>query len=155
MEQHDGRVALALAHLQAGDLDAARKAIEGAREYDWPQNNHAAAALHGVILLRLGEREAARGAFREALTLADELIAKTARYYEAHYTRGLAWSGLALCGADTAEALAAAQQAYRDARAITAAEGIVRGELLRFDALAAADTAGVLGPVRAALAGEA
>ncbi len=151
--QHYGRVTLALAQLQAGDLSAARAAVEAARQYDRPDNNHAAAALHGVIALRQGEAEAARQAFREALALADELLGKTPQFYDAHYTRGLAWSGLALCGEDAAEAVAHAAQAYRDARAITAAAGIVQEELLKLDALAVADEAGVLGAVRRVLAG--
>jgi hypothetical protein len=46
-------------------------------------------------------------------------------------------------------------QAYRDARGITTAPGIVQDALRRLDALAVADTAGILKPVRAAAAGEA
>jgi len=152
--QHYGRVALALAQLQAGELNAAREAVEKARQYDFPQNNHAAAALHGVILRRLGKLAEARAAFEEALALADALIAKTEHYYEAHYTRGLAWSGLALSGKG-AEAVAEARRAYRAARAITAAEGIVRWQLLLFDALAVADEGGELASVRRVLVGEA
>ena len=45
-------------------------------------------------------------------------------------------------------------QAYRDARALSAAPGVIMDELLRLDELVAADTAGTLKSVRAAAAGE-
>ena len=47
-----------------------------------------------------------------------------------------------------------AVEVYKAARAITQAAGIVRRNLRLFDALAAADFAGVLKEVRAAAAGE-
>jgi hypothetical protein len=65
----------------------------------------------------------------------------------------LALAGLALCR-DAGLATAAAA-AYGDARAITAAPSVVTDALQDLDALAAADPAGLLQPVRAALAGEA
>jgi hypothetical protein len=80
---------------------------------------------------------------------ADAQLAGTARAYRSAYAKALALAGLALCR-DAALARAAAE-AYRDARAISAAPGIVMDQLRNLDALAVADPAGTLKPVRAAL----
>ena len=66
--------------------------------------------------------------------------------------RALALCGLVLTGepGQTAEACAA----FRAARVITSAAGVVSQALALFDALAAADDGGVLDAVRPAAAGE-
>jgi tetratricopeptide (TPR) repeat protein len=150
--QNEARFSLALAHLVAGDLPAARAAIEEARQYDVPANNHNVLALHGVIALRQGESSAAQEAFAAAVAAADDLLAKTAESYDALDAKGLALAGLALCG-DAAQ-VPAAVAAFRAARAITSAPGIVAGALQVFDALDVCDASGRLAEVRAAAAGE-
>src|SRR5262249_12662721 len=96
--QNAARESLALAHLYAGDLPAARTAAEAARQYDIPQNNHNVLALLGVIVLRQGNRLAAQEAFAAAVAHADALLAHTAHSYDALDTKGLALCGLVLCG---------------------------------------------------------
>ena len=139
---------LALAHLCAGDLAAARAAAETARQYDVPQNNHYALALLGIIALRQGDGAAAQEAFAAAVAQADALLAHTPQYFNALDSRGLALCGLALCEARNLVSEAVA--AYRAARAINRDAGVVGRVLHLFDALAAVDTAGVLAGVRAA-----
>jgi tetratricopeptide (TPR) repeat protein len=142
---------LALAHLYLGDLPAARTAIEFARKFDEPTNNHNVLALLGVIALRQSDQAAAREAFIAAIAHSDQLIEfNSMGDYEALDTKGLALSGLALL--DGPQHIPAAIAAYRAARAITAA-GIVGRALRLHDALAVLDTNGLLAEVRAALQG--
>jgi hypothetical protein len=87
------------------------------------------------------------------LNEAQTLLAGEAKDFDSAYARALALAGLALCR-DSALSTAAAE-GYRAARAISAAPGIVTEVLRVLDALAVADSAGTLKPVRAAAAGEA
>ncbi len=72
--------------------------IEAALQYDVPENNHNASALHGIIVLRQGDASAARGAFVRAIGQADEILSKTAEYYSALDAKGIAICGLILAG---------------------------------------------------------
>jgi len=147
---------LALAHLYAGDLPAARAAAEAARQYDEPQFSHYALALLGVVALRQEEREAAREAFAAAVAQADGLLVHTGQYYVALDSKGLALCGLALCEArrnpvSARNQVSEAVAAYRAARDVNRETGIVGRVLRLFDALAVVDTAGLLAGVRAAV----
>ena len=148
------RLGLSRALLQLGDLSRARAVAEEAAKYRYPSGYPAVLALRGIVALRQGDRAAAaEKLFAEAVNEAERLLAGKARPYGAAYTKALALAGLALCR-DAGLATAAAA-AYRDARAISAAPGVVADALQDLDALAAADPTGVLQPVRAAAAGEA
>ena len=150
--QNEARRELALARLYQGELAAAREMAEAACKYDFPSSNHYASAVLGVIALRQGDTIAARAAFTTALKQANELLAQTPQLYGALDSKGLALCGLALC--EGAQHVSAAKEAFRAARAITSAAGIV-GQVLRlFDALAQADMTGMLAEVRAEIAGE-
>lgn len=140
----------ALARLYAGDLSGARIDAEAALRYDRPLNNHNVGVLLGVIACRQDDREAARTAFASAVSGAEHLLAQDADHFAAHDTLALARCGLAL-GGNPAE-LPAAIKAYRAARAITTAPGIVARALRLHDALALADPDCVLAPVRIAAA---
>jgi tetratricopeptide (TPR) repeat protein len=141
---------LALVLLLSDDLTAARQAIQVARVFDVPEHNHSVAALHGVILARLGEREQARTAFEEALHYAEELLSKTPKFFTALYARGLALAGLALvAGANPPPTI----DAYVSARAGCSAVGVVADQLRIFDALMACPGGEMLQPMRKALAG--
>ena len=72
--------------------------IEAALQYDVPDSNHNASALHGIIALRQGDEVTARGAFVRAIGQADEILSKTAEYYSALDAKGLALCGLILAG---------------------------------------------------------
>ena len=78
-------------------LEAYGATIEAALQYDEPQNNHDATALHGIIALRLGERATAQEAFAKSIAQADEILVKTPDYYSALDAKGLALSGLMIC----------------------------------------------------------
>ena len=79
------------------------------------------------------------------------MIALTAVLYEALDVKALSLCGLALCG-DHPE-ITAAKAVYNAARAVTSEAGIIRVALKRFDALAHADTDGILAEVRPVAAG--
>ena len=98
-----------------------------------------------------GPPAAAAREFRDAAAQADELLQQTEAAYEAQDTRALALCGLALTThTDTSEAVAV----FRAARAIINAEGIVKQVLALFDALAAADSGGILTGIRPSAAGK-
>ena len=143
---------LALAYLYSGDLSAARAAAEAARQYDELLNNHYVSLLFGIIALQQGDRALAHQAFTETVTCADTLLSASAQNYAALDSKGLALCGLALT--EDPNRVAEAAAAYRAARAITKATGIVQRVLRLFDTLAQADADGILAPVRAAAAGE-
>ena len=74
------------------------------------------------------------------------------KFYKKHLdVKGLSLCGLALCG-DPVQ-IPAAKAAYSAARAVTSEAGITRAVLQRFDALAQADTDGILADVRPVAAG--
>lgn len=145
------RESLALVNVCQNNLAAARGMVEAARKYDVPLSNHRTSALLGVVALRQGELNTAREAFTAANSEASQLIALSADRYEALDVKGLSLCGLALCG-DPAQ-IPAAKAAYSAARAVTSDAGITRAVLQRFDALAQADSAGILAEVRPVAAG--
>jgi tetratricopeptide (TPR) repeat protein len=143
------RLDLAWASLLAGDLARARTVVEEATKYKYPGNYGSVLALKGVVALRQGDTTTASKAFEMTRREADAQPAGRARDYYSTYAKALALAGLTLCR-DPALARAAAD-AYRDARAVSAAPGLVMDELQKLDALAAADPTGILREVRAAL----
>jgi tetratricopeptide (TPR) repeat protein len=143
---------LALARLLAGDVPGARAAVEEALRHDEPNNNHHIHALLGIVALHQKDAPTALEAFASAVTQADMMLGHSAQNFVALDSKGLALSGLAVCG--EASRMGEAVEAYRAARAINKDAGVVRRELRLFDALAEADEAGVLAGVRAAAAGE-
>jgi tetratricopeptide (TPR) repeat protein len=148
------RLGLSRALLHLGDLPRARAVAEEAAKYRYPSRYPNVLALRGIVAARQGDQAAAaEKLFAQTLGEAERLLAGQARPYSAAYAKALALAGLALCR-DAGLATTAAA-AYRDARAISAAPGAVADALQDLDALAAADPAGLLQPVRAALAGEA
>lgn len=147
-----GNGCLALARLYEGDLAGARAAAETARRYDEPINNHFVLSLLGLIALRQGEAAAAREAFTVAVAQADTMLTYAALNFRALYSKGLALCGLALCG--DAHRVAEAAEAYEAARAVNKDVGVTARALRLFDALAAADEAGILAGARKVVAGE-
>jgi hypothetical protein len=104
-----------------------------------------------VIALRQADGTAAREAFAAAVAQADNLLAHTAHNFSALDAKALALCGLAL--GDDKSRLPEAVDAYRAARDITKAPGIVTRVLRLLDALAVVDTDGVLVEARRAAAG--
>jgi tetratricopeptide (TPR) repeat protein len=140
-----GNECMALARLCRNDLMAARTAAEAARVADVARTNHIVQSLLGLIALRQGDRTASAEDFQAAIAHADVMLQRSAQNYEALDAKGLALAGLAVLerGDNTAEAIAA----FRAARAITSAPGIVGRVKRLLDAMAPADAAGILAPV--------
>jgi tetratricopeptide (TPR) repeat protein len=176
LTQRIGRWGLAQIHLFQNDLVNARTTIEAALQYDVPQYNHNATALHGIIALRQGERETAQEAFTKSIAQADEILAKTPDYYSALDAKGLAVCGLASCRGDPsmpAETIAGktvppdkstvsdgrvaptindAIETFRKALKIAPHAGVVKSVLRLFDELVKCDEEGVLKGVREVIA---
>ncbi len=150
--QHEAHFGLALARLYAGDLAAARQAIDRARRYDYPENNAAAWTVTGIIQLRQGEPAAASKAFARGQAEADRLLEHCGQNFSALDTKGLGLCGLTLC--EDEGHLTVAEEAFDAARKITQAKGVVARVLNQFDALALADTDGILSPTRKAAEGQ-
>ena len=106
----------------------------------------------GVICLRQQDLTAARDAFVTAVAQADAMLANNAESEQALDSKALALCGLALCGEP--QHLSAAVAAYRKAREVNKNVGIVRKRLESFDALAVADSAGILAEVRSVAGGD-
>ncbi|MHB8627386.1 MAG: serine/threonine-protein kinase [Aggregatilineales bacterium] len=124
---------LATALLYCGDLAGSRIAAEQARLMDVPENNHNAAVVHGVILARLGEREAARAAFQDAVRFSDAILNEIPDESRGHCMRGLARAGLVLLDAGD---MALATQDYMQAK-IGSAKGMLKEGLKLLEALMA------------------
>ncbi|MCL4862241.1 MAG: tetratricopeptide repeat protein, partial [Caldilineaceae bacterium] len=143
---------LAAAHLFAGQTQEARKAAASGHQYEESRSKHTVLNLIGLAALAQSEHQAARIAFQTANTETDSLLMHNPRNYLALDAKGLALCGLTLCEGESR--VPAAIEVYRAARAVTVAPGIVGRALRLFDALATADEAGVLAPMRPVVAGE-
>ncbi|MBK9927256.1 MAG: TIR domain-containing protein [Anaerolineales bacterium] len=173
--QLNARWGFAQTYLFQNDLVSARATIEAALQYDVPQYNHNATALHGIIALRQGEREAAQEAFAKSIEQADEILAKTPDYYDALDAKGLSLAGLTILdlrlpiddGRQTMDdgesdmvngqsSMVHLQQAiatFRKARKIAPHAGVVKSVLRLFDELAKCEGGEILQDVRKAVEG--
>jgi hypothetical protein len=138
--------------LLVGDLQAAQQTTQAARDHHFPLSRAQVSLLLGIISLRQGQSGAAAREFSDAAARADELLKRAGGAFAGQDTRGLALCGLTLTGEPQQ---AAAIAAFRAARAITRADGVVGQVLALFDALAAADQDGLLAGIRPAAAGTA
>ena len=149
---------LAQMYLCKNDLTNAHSTIEAALQYDVPEYNHNATALHGIIALRQGERKTAQEAFTRSIAQADEILAKTPDYYSALDAKGLSICGLTICDFGLTiegreELLAEAVKTFKRARKIAPHAGVVKSVLRLFDELVKCDEEGVLKGVREVIAG--
>jgi tetratricopeptide (TPR) repeat protein len=150
--QNEARLTLARVGLLSGDLATALQAASAAGDYSLPLTAARASVLLGIAQLRVGQTAAAPRSFHAAVSQADRQLQRAASAYAQQDIRGLALCGLALTGEPGQAAEAAA--AFRAARAITSAPGVVSQAIGLFDVLAAAGDGGVLAAVRPAAAGE-
>lgn len=150
--QINARSRLVEVHLFQNDLVNARATIESALQYDVPQYNHNATALHGIIALRQGDEVAARGAFVRAIRQADEILSKTAEYYSALDAKGLALCGLILTK-DLTGLVQDAIETFRKARKIAPHAGVVKSMLRLFDELVKCEGGEILKDMRNAVEG--
>jgi tetratricopeptide (TPR) repeat protein len=150
--QGEARCGAALTSLFSGDPPSARRLVEAARKYDHPLQDVHNSVLLGVVAYRQRDLNVAKQAFAAGIVQADALLAMGAERYAALDAKAIALCGLALCG--DAEQTVAARAAFRAARAITSAAGVVHRVLQLFDALALGDESRVLANIRSAAAGE-
>lgn len=150
--QNEARLTLARIHLLAGDPQAAHQVARAARDHPYPLYRAQLSLLLGITQLRQGQPSVAAQEFRDAAAEAGELLQRASGAYAAQDTRALASCGLTVTGEPQQ---AAAIAAFRAARAITSADGIVAQVLALFDALAAADQDGLLAGIRPTAAGTA
>ena len=138
---------LAQAYLFTGDLAAALAAILTVRDRDIPESNHLSAALHGLILARMGQQDAARRAFEDSIEHTANALSHTPGDFSAYYVRGLAHSGLVLSGGDPHLAI----EDYQTARSLRAHLGLVAHEIRLLDTLMLTPGSEQLTSVRAVL----
>ena len=146
---HRAHSTQALSLLSVGELERARIAVDTASGHSDELRAHNTSALQGIIAVRQDDHPSALEAFGRALGQADRILADREPSFAALDTRGLALSGLLLLGRPT---LGNPVDAYRAARSITTASGVVARAVLLLDALAAADSKGQLVQARAAAA---
>jgi tetratricopeptide (TPR) repeat protein len=141
---------MARAWLGLGKLAEARATAEEGRKADEPENNPNVLVLLGIACLRLGDRDAAAEAFAAAAAQA-EAVLQFAANYNALDSKGVALSGLALCG-DPSRVTAAAH-AHHAARRINRDAGVVRRVVWLYEQMAPADADQKLDAVRIAAGG--
>lgn len=149
----EGRLSLAAVNLHAGELDAALQTAQAAPADDYPPTAADLTLILGIVLARQDKRDAASRAFTDAVRSASTLIEQTSHNFHALDTKALALCGQALV--EGTGQLTEASTMFRDARTITRARGIVQRVQRLFDALAPADPAGILKPIRMAASNDA
>ena len=159
--QIEERWGLSQIYLFQDDLINAHATIKAALQYNVPEYNHNANALHGIIAMRQGDASAAHQSFTRAIAQADEILAVTPEYYDALDAKGLALSGLVICDLrlkieepEQDKLLSDAVETFRKARKIAPHAGIVKRNLRLFDELAKCDPEGLLEGVREAVEGK-
>jgi tetratricopeptide (TPR) repeat protein len=150
--QSYARMGMVRVHFYSSELKPAREAADAARAFRFDLSSDGACLIQGIAALRQGDRPAALEALSSALKEADSLLSRNPKKYDSLDVKGLALCGLALC--EDIKHLPAAKEAFEEARAISSAPGVVQHILRLFDALAVADTVGVLRGIRRAAAGE-
>ena len=115
---------LALSYLCMGKIFEAYSAVKEALAYTFPENNHYASVLLGIIERLLRNDAAATIAFRHALEYADEILSQDKRIFHALDTKVLALCGLALC--QDHDYLPKAIEVYQESRVINKEEGVVK-----------------------------
>lgn len=139
---------LALAHLLAGDLDAAHSAADAAARFFDNERPLAPLALLGITQLRLRRTHAAQHTFLLAAREADRLLSIEPLAVQVLDIKGLALAGLAAC--DPNQDWEPARRAYQKARERTCAPGIVLRAARLLDALVERDrSAAVMAVIRA------
>jgi tetratricopeptide (TPR) repeat protein len=149
--QSEARLTLARIQLLVDDVQAAQQTALAAREHPFPLVRAQLSLIAGITQLRQAQPTAAAQEFRDAAAQADELLQQASGAFAAQDARALALCGLMLAAhADKAEAIAA----FRAARAVISADGIVKQVLALFDALAVTDNGGILVGIRSSAEGK-
>jgi len=153
---------LSVAYLFSGEIRKAQESLDIAERYDYPRNNHNVSALHGIIALRQEDASAALLSFTRAIAQADEILAKTPKFYSALDAKGLALCGLAIAdnggqtvddGQSSTVYRQRAIEAFKQARKIAPHAGVVKSVLRLFDELVKCEGGEILKDVRKAVEG--
>jgi len=149
-----GRLNLAIAHLFSGNLSEAKIGIEDSfKFFDEKQIWYFLKAFLGVIMMRQGDSNIAQKAFEAVILGTEKELSISDEIYDAYDFKAISYCGLALCKGGK-DYIRKAKEAYQAARKITKDAGTVRRVLRLFDALAVADTKGILAEVRPVITGE-
>ncbi|MFN8376914.1 MAG: tetratricopeptide repeat protein [Anaerolineae bacterium] len=151
---HLARLDLVRVYLHKGRLERALETVIAARAIRLPQTHAQTAALHGIILARMDQREEARAIFYEGLAAAERMLAKTPDLYEQRYMRGLAQIGLAMIVREPVERgqhLNRALETYQGALKNCSAGGVIEKMTDLLEELAPLDSEGILAPIRGLL----
>jgi tetratricopeptide (TPR) repeat protein len=150
----DWGASLAEAYLYTDQMDKAHHTVEHILHHDVAENKYRVVMLHGLILAHQStQKDRAHRAFEDALTLTDDILAKTPELVAVQYNRGFVFAGLAMLseGKVRSDYLALARSAYTDARHITHARGVINDALRLLDTLQPFDMHHELASVRATL----
>ncbi len=134
--------------LHTGDLPAALDALAVARRTERPGERHFGAVFQGTILARLGQADAARAAFEEALGHVRTQLEELPDLVWLKYAQAQALAGLVLVGETPP---GEAEAAFRAARAGCDAAGVLARYRRRLDYLTPVDVESRLVDVRAVL----
>jgi hypothetical protein len=147
----EARLGLARTCLFADDLPTALQAVETARGRPWPPTQAGLPLVAGLVHVLRGEVTVAAGAFNEAIADANERLQHTPSDFGALDIKGLALTGLTMISPthDAAQAMAA----FRAARNLTTAFGIVTRVLRLFDIMDRTDRTGRIHDLRSVAAG--
>ena len=122
----------------------AREAAFAASEHPYSlPRAHQVSLLLGITQLKQDQAAAAAADFRNAINQADQLLRHSSEVYAAHEHAG-AGPMRTLALTTDPDKVVEATAAFRAARAITSADGIVKQVLALFNVLVAADRDGIL-----------
>ncbi len=144
---------LAIAHLFCGNLSEAKISIGDAfRLFDERKIWYNLKVILGIIAMRQGDSNIAQEAFEAVIIDTEKELSITDEIYMDYDFKAISCCGLALCKGGK-DYVRKAKEAYHAARKITKDAGTVRRVLRLFDALAVADTKGILKEVRPVITG--
>lgn len=132
-----------------GDKSGTQKAAQKILETLSPWQDYQALVGYGLSFIGTNPDQA-HAALHQALLAIDELVARVPNLWEAHYTKGLALSGLAMLTTHNTQitALTSAQDAYQIAIQSCQAEGVVTWARYQLDSLRTYDVTESLEPLR-------
>lgn len=140
------KTTVALIYLHSLDVTRALQSIKSARKETVSHDETRALAIHGLIMMRLGNRKEAQRVLNQAVQLADKALINTSLAYAAKYFRAFAISSLALLALhDEQEQLVErAKLAYDDAMKNCSSPGVVDDARRLTNELSVMDKDGIL-----------
>jgi tetratricopeptide (TPR) repeat protein len=150
--QTESRFYLACTYMLQEKLSAANEMIRAAAQFKFPLNLPDVFVVLGIVALRQGDCDTGQRSFTTSLQHIRAMNDKSHPLYQDIFTTGLALCGLAIC--ENAAYVSIAKTTFGEARAICAEKGVIQWITQLFDALAKADSNGLLREVRPCITGE-